>query len=120
MAAVLIVRIEIRQCPSRCHQGFAPASSPASARASAGVLCQPDRQVGWSAEIEQGLCQELKLLERQSLDFGGGGVAEKSAAAVEQAKGHLGLALGFALLPSSCLPFLPSPIQKVLGGAGVE
>ena len=36
----------------------------------------------------------------------------RAAEAVELTQGHLGLA--------SCLPFLPAPIQKVLGGAGVE
>jgi hypothetical protein len=84
------------------------------------VLLHPSRQIGRPAEIEQRLGQGLQLLQRQGLDFGGSGFTQGASAAVELAKGHLGLALCFTFLAASCLSFLPSPIQKILGGAGVE
>lgn len=78
------------------------------ARASALVIFQSGREVGWAVEIKQRLSQVLQLLQWQRLNAGGGGLAEGTAAAVEQAPGDGGF--------SEC----PSPIQKVLGGARVE
>ena len=91
---------------------------------SASVLSQPRGQLGRSAEIEQRLGQRLHLQQRQSLDAGGGGLAQGAAATVEQSKGDrcfterpaTGLSLGLTFLPA----LLAAPIQKVLGGAGVE
>ena len=82
--------------------------SPETTLLSASVRSEPGGQIGRAAEIKQRLGQGLELLQRQSLDAGGGGLAQGAAAAVELAKCHLGLALGL------------TPIQKVLGGAGVE
>ncbi|MCX5967647.1 MAG: hypothetical protein NTV57_08425 [Cyanobacteria bacterium] len=125
----------IRRDSARSRQWVAPAEMVGAAEATILLnqrapheLYQPGRQVGWAAEIEQSLGQGLQLLQRQSVDAGGGGLAEGSTAAVEQAQGDgsrfsgpaTGLALCFTFLPASCLPFLPSSIQQVLGGAGVE
>ena len=81
-----------------------------------GVGGQPGSQIGRALEVEQGVSQGLELLQRQGLNAGGGGASKWSAAAVEQAQGKgsrlSGTATGFT--------FLPAPIQKVLGGAGVE
>jgi hypothetical protein len=59
------------------------------------VFFQPGRQVGRPAEIKQRHSfgedcvygQGLQLLQWQGLDFGGGGLAEGAADAVEQASG---------------------------------
>ena len=84
------------------------ACSPERPLHSAGVHSEQGSQVGRSAEIEQRLGQRLQLLQRQSLDAGGRGLAQGAAAAVELTQRQLGLA------------FLPAPIQEHLGGAGVE
>jgi hypothetical protein len=55
------------------------------------------------------------VLWQPGRQVGGGGLAEGAAAAVELAKGNIGLALGLTSLPA----FKPAPIQKVLGDAGV-
>ena len=88
----------------------------ACAAPSAGVLSQPGSEVDGTAEIQQGLCQGLELLQLHGLDAGGGGVGQGAAAAVEQAQGDG----GFSERTATGLPFLPAAIQKDLGGAGVE
>jgi hypothetical protein len=67
------------------------------------VLFQPSCQVGWSAEIEQCISQELQLLQRQRLDLvaqGNGGFSKSPAPS---------FALDFTFLAA----FLPAPIQKI-------
>ena len=54
------------------------------------MLCQPSLQVGAAAEIQQRLGQCLQLLQRQTLDAHGDGVAEAAAAAVELTQGDGG------------------------------
>ena len=83
------------------------------------MLCQPSLQVGWAAEIQQRLGQCLQLLQRQTLDAHGDGVAEAAAAAVELTQGDGGClcspAAGFALLPA----FLSALLNPLLGNTGV-
>ena len=59
--------------------------SPETTLISAGVLSEPGGQIGRAGEIQQRLGQGLKLLQRQSLDAGGRGLAQGAAAAVELA-----------------------------------
>ena len=94
--------------------------NPETTLLSASVLSQPRGQIGRSAEIEQRLGQGLQLLQRQSLNAGGRVFAQGAAATVEQTKRHLGLALGLTFLPALLPALLPAPIEKVLGGAGME
>ena len=71
----------MQETPKTCRtRRRLTACSPVSARASAGVLCEPDRQVGWSAEIEQRLGQDFQLLQRQGKDAGVGGIAQGASA----------------------------------------
>ena len=84
------------------------------------MLYQPSRQVSGAAEIEQGIGQGLQLLQWQSLDTSGGGLAQGAAAAAELAQSDgsglgsatTGFTAGFALLAALR--------QQVLRGAGVE
>ena len=96
------------------------ACSPERPLYSAGVLSKPGDQIGGAGGIQQRFGHGLQLLQRQSLDAGGGGLAQGAAAEVELADGDIGglsgTATGFAL----GFAFLPAPIQKVLGGACVE
>jgi hypothetical protein len=57
---------------------------------SAGVGGQPDRQVVSAVAIQERVCQDLQLLQRQLFDAGGGGLAQGAAATVELAEGESG------------------------------
>ena len=86
--------------------------SPERTLLSASVRSEPGGQIGRAGEIKQRLSQGLELIQRQSLDAGGRDFAQGAAATVELAERHFGL----TFLPA----LLAAPIQKVLGGAGVE
>jgi hypothetical protein len=77
--------------------------------ASAAVLGQPGRQISGAAEIEQRVGKRLKLLQRQGLDPGGGGLAEGAAATIELAEGDNGFAFGNQLLAKP-------GVAQVIGG----
>ena len=47
---------------------------------------QPGGQVVRALEVEQGIGQGFKLLQRQGLDLGGGGTSKWAAATVEEAE----------------------------------
>ena len=73
----------MQETPKTCRtRRRLTACSPVSARASAGVLCEPDRQVGGTREIQKRLGQVFQLLQRQGLHAGVGGIAQGAAAVV--------------------------------------
>jgi hypothetical protein len=76
------------------------------------VRLQPGSKVGRAREIQQRFRQRLKTLQRQRLDPGSGGLAERATAAVELAEGHGCLPLLNAFLPA----FLSSLAKDLLVG----
>lgn len=94
----------------RCHAARW-ATSPSRWKGGS-VRLQPGRKVGRAPEIQQRFRQRLQLLQRQRLDPGSGGLAERATAAVELAEGHGCLPLLNAFLPA----FLPSLAKDLLVG----
>ena len=84
-----------------------------------GVGGQPGRQVVRAREVEQGVGQSFQLVQGQSLDPGGGGFAERAAAAVELAEGDGRFAFLAAFLAALLAAFLPALSQPVLYRPGV-
>lgn len=84
---------------------------------------RPSNQAARSAgqlKSSSAYSQVLQLFQRQRLDAGRGGLAERAAHSVVQAQGDGGFSECPAMSFAVCFTFLPATIQQDLGGAGVE